>query len=88
MRGEAVELLAVNARGNEPDAYERLIGDAMKDDHSLFARRESVEASWRVVDPILADPPPVQLYTRGSWGPADADKLIAGTCRWYAPRMG
>ena len=88
MHGEAVELLAVNARGDEPDAYERLIGDAMKDDHSLFARRESVEASWRIVDPILANPPPVQGYTRGSWGPADADKLIAGTCRWYAPRMG
>ncbi|HLU77926.1 MAG TPA: glucose-6-phosphate dehydrogenase [Burkholderiales bacterium] len=86
MRGEAVELFALNARGEEPDAYERLIGDAMRGDHSLFARRESVEASWRIVDPILANPPPVHIYSRGSWGPAIADRLIAGTCRWYAPR--
>src|SRR5690606_30061135 len=86
MRGEAVELFALNARGDEPDAYERLISDAMRGDHTLFARQESVEASWRIIDPVLADPPPVHLYSRGSWGPAQADELIAGTCRWYAPR--
>ncbi|MFO7189344.1 MAG: glucose-6-phosphate dehydrogenase, partial [Pseudomonadota bacterium] len=86
MRGEAVELFALNTRGDEPDAYERLISDAMKGDHTLFAVRESVEACWRIVEPVLREPPPIYIYPRGSWGPPEADRLIAGTCRWYAPR--
>ncbi len=86
LHGEAVELLALNARGDEPDAYERLIGDAMKGDHGLFARREGVEAAWRIIEPILHDAPPTHPYTRGSWGPDSADALIAPPGRWYAPR--
>ncbi|MEO6206872.1 MAG: glucose-6-phosphate dehydrogenase, partial [Candidatus Limnocylindrales bacterium] len=58
------------------DAYERLIGDAIDGDPRLFARGDTVEASWRVVEPVLAAPPPVIPYARGSWGPAQADGLV------------
>lgn len=85
LRGDAVELLALSTRGDEPDAYERLIGDAMKGDHSLFARREGVEAAWRIIEPILQNAPPTLQYSRGSWGPDEADALVAPG-RWYAPR--
>lgn len=52
------------------DPYERLLGDAMAGDDMLFATQEFVEAAWRIVDPVIADPPPVRMYAAGSWGPA------------------
>ena len=55
------------------EAYERLMHDAMDGDHTLFARADSVERSWEVVQPILGELPPVHLYTAGSWGPREAD---------------
>jgi glucose-6-phosphate 1-dehydrogenase len=85
MEGDAVELFACNARDDEADAYERLIGDAMKGDHNLFARREGVEAAWRIVDPVVAAPPPVSFYPAGSWGPPEAEALI-GQDSWHIPR--
>ena len=73
-----------------PEAYERLILDAIMGDHTLFARGDGVQASWEFVDPILthwreSDAPPEE-YTAGSWGPAGAEHLIAGTDdRWNNP---
>ncbi len=73
-----------------PEAYERLILDAIMGDHTLFARGDGVEASWEVVDPILArwseaDAPP-ETYTAGSWGPSGAEHLIGRTDdRWINP---
>jgi glucose-6-phosphate 1-dehydrogenase len=65
--------------------YERLLGDAMRGDPTLFAREDSVEAAWEVVEPILGDVCPVHPYEPGTWGPSEADQLIAdGT--WHAPR--
>jgi glucose-6-phosphate 1-dehydrogenase len=58
------------------DAYERLIGDAMDGDPRLFARGDTVEAAWRVVEPVLRDRPAVVRYERGSWGPNAADTLV------------
>ncbi|MEO5941551.1 MAG: glucose-6-phosphate dehydrogenase [Candidatus Limnocylindrales bacterium] len=58
------------------DAYKRLIGDAIDGDPRLFARGDTVEASWRIVEPVLASAPPVIRYARGSWGPAQADDLV------------
>ena len=58
------------------EAYERLIHDAMDGDHTLFTRADGVERSWQIVEPMLADPGPVHVYTQGSWGPAAADRLI------------
>ena len=63
-------------------AYERLLGDAMKGDATLFAREDAVEAEWRIVAPILTSTEPAHEYQPGTWGPADADRLIA--IRWLA----
>lgn len=54
------------------DAYERLLDEALNGDTRLFGRQDSVEAAWRVVEPVLNAPPPVQLYPQGSWGPETA----------------
>ena len=86
MAGDAVELFVSNARDDETDAYDRLISDAMKGDHNLFALREGVEAAWRIVDPLVESKLPVQAYAPGSWGPAEADRLL-GRGQWHIPRM-
>ncbi len=64
------------------DAYERLLHDAMRGDATLFARADGVERAWQVVQPVLDDPPGVRLYPAGSWGPPEADALIAPR-RWH-----
>ena len=67
---------------NLPDAYERLILDAINGDAQLFIRSDEIESAWKVVDPIIegwrCDPaaPPMQCYPSGTWGPADADELL------------
>jgi glucose-6-phosphate 1-dehydrogenase len=68
---------------DEMDAYERLLGDAMVGDPTLFAREDAVEASWAVVDPILGNVTPVHPYEPGSWGPPEADALTAGVGGWH-----
>ena len=65
-----------------PQAYELLIEEALKGDPALFARIDGVEASWRVVDPIVADPPPLHAYARGTWGPDQAAALAAPAGGW------
>jgi glucose-6-phosphate 1-dehydrogenase len=87
MVGEHVELSALQRVADEMEPYERLLGDAMKGDATLFTREDAVEASWRVVDPILGDRTPVHEYEPGSWGPPQADALIAGSGGWHAPRV-
>ena len=59
------------------EAYERLLHDAMDGDHTLFARGDSVERAWQVIQPVLEAMPPVHLYSAGTWGPSEADALIA-----------
>jgi len=60
-----------------PEAYERLIYDALVGDHTLFMRQDSVERCWAVVQPALENPAPLCLYPAGTWGPSEADDLIA-----------
>ncbi|HKF42017.1 MAG TPA: glucose-6-phosphate dehydrogenase [Thermoanaerobaculia bacterium] len=80
------ELVAVrDAARDEVDAYERLLTDAMKGDPTLFVREDAVEAAWKVVDGILGDAAPVHSYAPGSWGPAEADGLMAGLDGWEDP---
>ena len=62
---------------DEMDAYERLLGDAMEGDPTLFAREDAVEAAWAIVDPVLATPTPVYPYEPGTWGPPEAERLAA-----------
>jgi glucose-6-phosphate 1-dehydrogenase len=76
MRGRQVELLAGSEAGKGMmDAYERLLGDALRGDSTLFARADEVEAAWRVVDPVLGAATPVHEYAPGTWGPSEADAL-------------
>ena len=65
--------------------YERLLEEAMEGDTSLFAREDSVDAAWAVVQPILGDVTPVHEYKPGSWGPIDSDRLTAEVGGWHAP---
>jgi glucose-6-phosphate 1-dehydrogenase len=85
MVGKDVELLAVQDVGDDMGAYERLLGDAMKGDATLFAREDAIEAEWRIVAPILASAAPPHEYEPGTWGPIEADRLIPGG--WHAPQL-
>jgi glucose-6-phosphate 1-dehydrogenase len=85
MRGEDIELFVCNRRDDEVGAYERLIGDAMKGDATLFARQDGVEEAWRIVDPILAMQTRVQAYDPGSWGPIEAERMVAPDGGWHNP---
>jgi glucose-6-phosphate 1-dehydrogenase len=75
--------------GAIPDAYERLLLDALHGDASLFTRADGIELAWQLIDPILegwsgAAAPPLASYAPGSWGPAEADHLIAGQGRSWS----
>ena len=83
--GEAVELFARHQNGEERPPYQRLIGDARKGDQSLFAREDSVEAAWKVIDPVLHAEPPIHEYVKGSWGPAAASAVLANGDHWHDP---
>jgi glucose-6-phosphate 1-dehydrogenase len=71
--------------GEPPEPYERLLGDLMRGDAKLFVREDSEEETWRIMQPLLDAPPPVQPYARKSWGPAAAEALVAGHPRWREP---
>jgi glucose-6-phosphate 1-dehydrogenase len=82
--GEARELILHRAEAEGMMAYERLLGDAIDGDATLFARRDAVEESWRVVDPVLDDVTPAYPYAPGSWGPAEGER-IAPPGGWSEP---
>jgi glucose-6-phosphate 1-dehydrogenase len=86
MTGHQTELKVVHQRhGDELDAYERLLGDAMDGDSTLFARQDGVEAAWAVVQPVLGAEAPLHDYEPGTWGPAAAERLAEGVRRWHNP---
>jgi glucose-6-phosphate 1-dehydrogenase len=85
LAGENVELLARHHHLDEMPPYERLLGDAMRGDPTFFAREDSVQAAWKVVDPVLGDATPVHTYEPGTWGPTEADELIDGSGSWHEP---
>jgi glucose-6-phosphate 1-dehydrogenase len=87
MRGEPVELIARHNTQADKSPYERLLGDAVRGDTSLFTQDDCVEAAWRVVDPILAGGLPVAEYEPGTWGPAAANKIIDGAETWHDPQI-
>jgi glucose-6-phosphate 1-dehydrogenase len=88
MVGEEIELYVCNDSREAREAYERLIGDAMEGDATLFAREDSVEAAWGIVDPILRHAGGVYRYEPGSWGPREADRMVAPYGGWYNPPSG
>ena len=81
-----VELSAVKYTSNdEMDAYQRLLSDAMRGDPMLFVRQDAVEAAWAIVEPILGDCCPTELYEPGTWGPPDSRELAADIGGWHDP---
>jgi glucose-6-phosphate 1-dehydrogenase len=71
--------------GEAPTPYEVLLHAAMVGQSTRFTRQDGVEETWRIMQPLLDDPPPVHPYAPGSWGPEAADALVAGHGRWHGP---
>jgi glucose-6-phosphate 1-dehydrogenase len=86
MTGDPVTLsvvaTAAQGQGTRLGPYERLLGDAMTGDATLFARQDVVEAAWAIVDPVLSAPKPLAMYECGSWGPDEADHLVEDIGGW------
>jgi glucose-6-phosphate 1-dehydrogenase len=83
--GEQRELFLLDELVDAESPYQRLIGDALAGDGALFTREDAVEAAWEVVDGVLDTPGQLHKYQPGSWGPKEADKLIAATSSWHDP---
>jgi glucose-6-phosphate 1-dehydrogenase len=80
------ELYLLEERPTEESPYERLLGDAMAGDGALFTRENAIEAAWAVVDPVLKTHQRARPYKRGTWGPKEADAIIASHGGWHNPR--
>jgi glucose-6-phosphate 1-dehydrogenase len=87
MVGNKVELLACEAKRDEMSEYERLIGDAMDGDETLFTRADSVDVAWQIVQPILKSTKPVQPYAPGTWGPEQAQHGFGPPHGWIDPAV-
>jgi glucose-6-phosphate 1-dehydrogenase len=86
IQGEAVEIVASHHPcPDEIDAYERVLGDAMAGDPTLFARQDYVEEAWRIVDPMLKAATPIHQYQKGEWGPAEAAQKLSPPEGWHNP---
>jgi glucose-6-phosphate 1-dehydrogenase len=85
--GDQRELYLVEHQPGEESPYELLLGDAMAGDGALFTREDAVEAAWAVVDPVLKKHHPVNPYQRRSWGPKEADAIIAADGGWHNPTI-
>ena len=81
-------LTTLPVQWGEMDAYERVLGDAMAGDATLFSREDYVEEAWRIVDPILKSPTPVYAYEPGNWGPvAEVESLVRPPQGWWNPTI-
>src|SRR4051794_10020147 len=80
-----MEVLFAKVPGEEPEPYERLLSDALAGNSQLFTRQDTIEETWRVVQPLIEEPGPVHPYEPGSWGPKEAGDLTRGICPWLEP---
>jgi glucose-6-phosphate 1-dehydrogenase len=80
-----LEVLFEKKPGEDPEPYERLLGDAIAGRYQLFTRQDAVEETWRVVQPLLDEPGPVHPYAPGTWGPKEANDLTRGIAQWNEP---
>ena len=85
MTGDAVELTLMERTASQIPPYQRLLGDAMRGNGELFGREDAIDAQWRIVESIVKNPPAVQEYEPGTWGPASADALIGADGPWRNP---
>ena len=82
----SVEMIASRQpRADEMDAYERVLGDAIAGDATLFAREDYVEEAWRIVDPVLKSDTPVYEYEPNTWGPSEIDEKVSPPEGWQNP---
>ena len=87
-RSQTAEMLGTQLpRADEMDAYERVLGDAMQGDATLFAREDYVEEAWRIVDPVLKETSPVYEYEPGTWGPKEVDSRVSPPGGWRNPTV-
>jgi glucose-6-phosphate 1-dehydrogenase len=86
MTGDNVELTLTERPASQIPPYQRLLGDAMRGNSELFGREDTVDAQWRIVEPILANPPPALEYEPGTWGPDAATRLIGADGPWRDPK--
>jgi glucose-6-phosphate 1-dehydrogenase len=85
---QPVEMIASrHPRSDEMDAYERVLGDAMAGDATLFAREDYVEEAWRIVDPVLKASTPVYEYEPNTWGPNEVDQKVFPSGGWQNPTV-
>jgi len=88
MSGQPVEMVASHCPPpGEPEAYERLLGEAMIGDTTLFAREDNVEEAWRIVDPVLKADTALYEYAPNTWGPSVVDQTVAPAGGWHNPEM-
>lgn len=80
-----LEVLFEKSPGEDPEPYERLLDDALNGRVDLFTEFDSIEATWRIVQPLLDHPPEPITYEPGSWGPKEAEGIVRGVCRWDDP---
>jgi glucose-6-phosphate 1-dehydrogenase len=86
MTGDNVELTLMERVGSQMPPYQRLLGDAMRGNSELFGRDDVVDAQWRIVQPIVTNPPPILEYEPGTWGPDAAHALIGADGPWRDPQ--
>jgi len=80
-----LDLLFEQQDSDQPEPYERLLRDALRGHSELFPNFESIDQTWRIVQPLLDEPPPPEVYEPGSWGPEDASHLLTGHGGWRKP---
>ncbi|HYL85476.1 MAG TPA: glucose-6-phosphate dehydrogenase [Candidatus Angelobacter sp.] len=86
LKGETIEMVASrHPRPEEMEAYERVLGDAMAGDATLFAREDYVEEAWRIVDPVLKTGTPIYEYEKGAWGPSQLQERVCPPGGWHNP---
>ena len=85
MQGEDVDLMTFHEQPDEMAPYERLLGDAMRGDQTLFAREDAVQEAWRIVEPVLGPCAPLRPYQPGTWGPDEASQLMDHGASWHNP---
>jgi glucose-6-phosphate 1-dehydrogenase len=80
-----LEVIFEKVPGEDPEPYERLLGDAIAGERQLFTRQDAIEETWRIVQPLLDEPGPVHTYESGTWGPPQAAELTRGVTQWSEP---
>jgi glucose-6-phosphate 1-dehydrogenase len=86
MTGHTIEMIASRQpRSEEMEAYERVLGDAIAGDATLFARQDYVEEAWRIVDPVLKQESPMHTYEPNTWGPIELDQRLTARGGWHNP---